>query len=75
MYSGGTGIKQRNFKAVEYWQKACDLNNINGCNILGFAYENGKNVKQSRSQSLKYYGKSCDLKSQLGCKKYAELNQ
>jgi TPR repeat protein len=38
MYEKGKGVKQDNFKAVKFFQKACDLNYGNGCSFLGFMY-------------------------------------
>jgi TPR repeat protein len=34
------------FKAFKFYQKACDLNDGNGCSNLGFMYKEGKGVKQ-----------------------------
>jgi TPR repeat protein len=35
-------VSQDNFKAVKFFQKACDLNSGGGCYFLGFMYEKGK---------------------------------
>jgi TPR repeat protein len=35
------------FKALKFFQKACDLNNGTGCSNLGFMYEEGKGVRKS----------------------------
>jgi TPR repeat protein len=40
------GVKQDDFKALKFYQKACDLNNGTGCSDLGFMYKEGKGVKQ-----------------------------
>jgi TPR repeat protein len=39
MYEKGKGVKQDDFKAVKFFQKACDLNNGSGCSNLGFMYK------------------------------------
>jgi TPR repeat protein len=46
MYEKGKGVKQDDFKALKFYQKACDLNNGTGCFNLGLMYEEGKGVKQ-----------------------------
>jgi TPR repeat protein len=35
----GDGGESDDFKAVKFYQKACDLNDGNGCSNLGFMYE------------------------------------
>ncbi len=72
MYDDGKGVKQDYFKAVEYYQKACGLDNGGGCVNLGVMYDGGKGVRQSDTKALEYYGKACDLKNQLGCENYAK---
>jgi TPR repeat protein len=37
---------QDDFKALKFYQKACDLNLGVSCSQLGFMYEKGKGVKQ-----------------------------
>jgi hypothetical protein len=39
-------VKQDDFKALKFYQKACGLNAGNGCSNLGFMYKEGKGVKQ-----------------------------
>jgi TPR repeat protein len=46
MYEEGKGVKQDDFKAFKFYQKACGLNDGGGCALLGFMYERGKGVKQ-----------------------------
>jgi TPR repeat protein len=45
-YYIGEGVKQDDFKAVEFYQKACGLNYGGGCFNLGLLYSNGEGVKQ-----------------------------
>jgi TPR repeat protein len=40
LYGRGKGVKQDDFKALKFYQKACDLNNGTGCFNLGLMYEN-----------------------------------
>jgi TPR repeat protein len=35
MYEEGKGVKQDDFKALKFFQKACDLNDGSGCSNLG----------------------------------------
>jgi hypothetical protein len=39
-------VKQDDFKALKFYQKACDLNDGSGCSNLGFMHYKGKGVKQ-----------------------------
>ncbi|KAF3979124.1 MAG: sel1 repeat family protein [Methylococcales symbiont of Iophon sp. n. MRB-2018] len=71
-YTEGEGVKQNHFKAVEFYQKACALDDGEGCNNLGFMYDKGEGVRQSTQKALEYYGEACDLESQLGCENYAK---
>jgi TPR repeat protein len=54
-YEKGKGVKQDDFKALKFYQKACDLNFGGGCSNLGLSYKEGKGVKpntSSKSQAL-----------------------
>ena len=75
MYEKGKGVKQDDFKALKFLQKACGLNFSGGCYNLGLMYEKGKGVRKSNTKALKYYGKACDLELALGCKNYAGLKK
>ena len=75
MHYKGKGVKQDDFKALKFYQKACDLNFSGGCSNLGLMYEKGKGVRKSNTKALKYYGKACDLELALGCKNYAGLKK
>jgi hypothetical protein len=44
MYEKGKGVKQDDFKALKFFQKACDLNDGNGCFNLGLLYEEGRGL-------------------------------
>ena len=74
-YITGKDVKQDDFKAVKFFQKACDLNSGDGCSFLGLMYGKGKGVRKSNTKALKYYGKACDLELALGCKNYARLKK
>ena len=74
-YVTGKDVKQDDFKALKFYQKACGLNNGTGCFNLGLSYEEGRGVRKSNTKALKYYGKACDLELVLGCKNYARLKK
>ena len=61
MYEKGKGIKQDDFKALKFFQKACDLNSGGGCSNLGVMYKKGKGVKQDDLKALKFFQKACGL--------------
>ena len=67
MYKEDKGVKQDDFKAVKFYQKACGLNDGTGCFNLGFMYKEGKGVKQDNFKALKFYQKACDLNYGGGC--------
>jgi len=66
-YITGKDVKQDDFKAVKFFQKACDLNFRGGCSFLGLMYGKGKGVKQDDFKAVKFYQKACDLNDGSGC--------
>ena len=66
-YITGKGIKQDDFKAFKFFQKACDLNDGSGCSNLGLMYKKGKGVKQDDFKAVKFYQKACGLNAGSGC--------
>jgi TPR repeat protein len=48
-------LRQDDFKALKFYQKACDLNDGSGCSNLGFMYEEGKGVKQDDFKAVKFH--------------------
>ena len=46
MYEEGKGVKQDDFKALKFYQKACGLNNGTGCFNLGLSYEEGRALER-----------------------------
>ena len=65
-YITGKDVKQDDFKAVKFFQKACDLNFRGGCSFLGLMYGKGKDVKQDDFKAVKFYQKACDLNDGSG---------
>ncbi|GCF03770.1 putative beta-lactamase HcpC [Helicobacter pylori] len=65
---GMLSYDKRDFsKARKYFEKACGLNNGDGCSGLGFLYGSGKGVKQDLIKAAYFYTKACDLKDSCGC--------
>jgi TPR repeat protein len=44
-------VKQDDFKALKFYQKACGLNNGTGCFNLGLSYEEGRGVRKSNTKA------------------------
>ena len=58
MYKEGKGVKQDDFKALKFYQKACDLNSGSGCSFLGLMYGKGKGVKKNDFKAVKFFQKA-----------------
>nr|WP_318178641.1 tetratricopeptide repeat protein [Helicobacter pylori] len=56
-------------KAIQYYSKACDLKDGDGCFNLGYIYElNGYGVvKKDLKKAAQYYSKACELDNAGGC--------
>ncbi|GAA8359848.1 hypothetical protein HpBT206_05260 [Helicobacter pylori] len=60
--------KEQDFsKAKGYFEKACGLNNGDGCNGLGVLYEDGQGVEKNLTKAAYFYSKACELKEGDGC--------
>ncbi len=59
--------KQDFSKARKYFEKACGLNNGDGCNGLGMLYKNGQGVEKNLTKAAYFYSKACELKEGDGC--------
>ncbi|MCQ2702108.1 sel1 repeat family protein [Helicobacter pylori] len=53
--------------ALEYYSKACELNNGEGCSKLGGDYFLGESVTQDLKKAFGYYSKACELNEALTC--------
>lgn len=54
-------------KAVEYYQKACDLNLAGSCTFAGMIYYLDKEIQQDIKKSRVLLSKGCALGDDLGC--------
>ncbi len=54
-------------KAKKYFEKACGLNNGDGCSGLGSLYHNGEGVEEDSKKAAYLYSRACELKEGDGC--------
>jgi len=66
-YYKGEGVEQNRSKAIEFFEKACSLNNSKSCTNLGIIYDNGKEVEKDKTKAVKFYEKACDLNGSVAC--------
>lgn len=60
-------------KAAEYWQKACDQSNFEGCGNLGYLYERNWHIGRDLGKAQQLYEKACNGGYLLGCSNLASL--
>ncbi len=63
LYHGREDLK----KAIQYYSKACGLNNQDGCLILGAMQYIGKGVVKNEKQAMEKFEKACKLGKQEAC--------
>ncbi|WP_085909151.1 tetratricopeptide repeat protein [Kiloniella majae] len=54
-------VRQDNAKALEFLERACDLNSSKGCKLLGDMYKTGIYVEQNSTKANQLYKKSASL--------------
>ena len=59
-YYNGDGVEKDYEKAVEYYEKAAELENAAAQNNLGLCYENGHGVLQDYKEAVKWYRKAAE---------------
>ena len=59
LYNNGQSVKQDYSKAFTYYEKACNLEYYDGCNILGDLYVKGLGVGRDYNKAKIYYEKGC----------------
>ncbi|GHQ56337.1 hypothetical protein VN1227_02960 [Helicobacter pylori] len=73
----GLGVKsydKQDFtQARKYFEKACDLNNGEGCSNLGVLYQNGQGVEKDLTKAAQFYSKACELNNGFGCAALGDL--
>ncbi|GAA8368051.1 hypothetical protein HpBT210_05550 [Helicobacter pylori] len=72
LYSNGQGVEKNLTKAAQFYSKACDLKEGDGCGALGGLYYNGDGVKQDFKKAVALFEKACKLGNQLACEMLKE---
>ena len=74
MYMKGIrGADKDEDKALEYFSKACNGGDIDGCLNAGKYIEEGKDLKQDLFKAVEFYTKACDGGEAYGCMILANL--
>jgi TPR repeat protein len=55
------------YKALSYFEDACQRRNVDGCYNVGVLYLNGNGVGRNYKKAAKMFAAACDLGSHLGC--------
>jgi len=66
-YYYGNGVAQDYNKAFLCYEKACNGNNMDGCNNLGYMYENGIGVIEDKVKAFIFYEKASNAGHILAC--------
>ena len=67
MYHGGNGVKKDKVKAVYFYQKACDSNNLFVCSAIGEMYAKGDGIKKNIFKAFDLFKKACDGGYGISC--------
>ena len=54
-------------EALPLCQEACNLNDSEGCFMVGYLYHAGTDIRQNFQQAKIYYEKACNLNHMEGC--------
>lgn len=60
-YENGTGVEKDECKAIEWYEKAADLNDAIAMRCLGVNYENGTGVEKDECKAVEWYEKAANL--------------
>lgn len=60
-YYFGENVTKDYKKAAEFWKKACDGGDANGCFNLGTLYTNGEGVSQDENKGKELKQKACEM--------------
>lgn len=58
-------------KAVEFFERACKMDESQGCVNAGILYKKGEGIKQNVSKAADLYEKACELEHSAGCNNLA----
>lgn len=74
MYMKGMlGAQKDASKALEYFTKACDGGDIDGCLNAGKYFEDGEEITKDLHLAVTFYTKACDAGEAYGCMILANL--
>ncbi|WP_297453849.1 tetratricopeptide repeat protein [Persephonella sp.] len=66
MYYNGYGVPKNVNLALQYYDKACNLNDAESCNLVGIIYYR-LDQQKNKDLYMKYFQKACDLNLGVGC--------
>lgn len=61
MYYAGLGVEQDYAKALEWFEKAAELNYTTAVHNIGYMYQEGLGVEQDYDKALEWYEKAVEL--------------
>lgn len=68
LYERGYGVRKSTERALELFERACQANNGDACNNVGYYHEKGRGPKgKDAAQAFRYYEKACRLEHQIAC--------
>ncbi|MDR2789987.1 MAG: sel1 repeat family protein [Campylobacteraceae bacterium] len=67
MYIDGIYIEQNYSKAVELYEKACDLGNAASCVKIAKLYSTGEIVEKNEAKVIEFYEKACGKDDMHSC--------
>lgn len=68
-----SGIIENKMKAISFYEKACNLNNHNGCFYMGLRYTTGNVISKDLIKAKYFFKKSCNLGYDRSCRKLKTL--
>ncbi|RZN71352.1 tetratricopeptide repeat protein, partial [Avibacterium paragallinarum] len=74
-YHEGKGVKQDDFQAFKWTQKAAEQGFAEAQTNLGIMYGLGRGVKQDLNFAKMWASKACENGDQSGCDVYRMLNE
>jgi len=63
------------FKAVQFFTKACNGGNTKGCAALGTMYNEGKGTPQNKDKAAQLFTKACNSNEASGCNNLGTMYQ
>lgn len=73
MYLNGQGISEDQFKAKEYFTKACEAKEQEGCVGIGKLHLTGVSARKDFNKAKEYFISACNNKNQNGCLFMAQM--